>query len=36
MGIYRGSLMSYMGMIVFRGVFFGLYDSYKQSSRNYA
>lgn len=29
-GIYRGSLMLYMGMIAFRGIFFGIYDSYKR------
>ncbi len=27
--------MSYMGMIAFRGIFFGLYDSYKRSTENY-
>jgi len=27
--------MSYSGMIAFRGIFFGLYDSYKHFTRNY-
>lgn len=27
--------MSYLGMIVFRGVFFGLYDSQKKSEQSY-
>ncbi len=34
-GIFRGSLMSYLGMIVFRGVYFGLYDSNKKAANNY-
>ncbi len=26
--------MSYLGMIAFRGIFFGLYDSYKEKAQN--
>jgi len=28
-GIYRGVLMSYLGMTIFRGTFFGLFDTFK-------
>lgn len=27
--------MSYLGMISFRGIYFGIYDSYKKSTSNY-
>jgi solute carrier family 25 (adenine nucleotide translocator) protein 4/5/6/31 len=28
-GIYRGVLLSYLGMTLFRGAFFGIYDTFK-------
>lgn len=27
--------MSYLGMIAFRGIFFGMYDTYKKYTQNY-
>lgn len=27
--------MSYLGMIAFRGIYFGLYDSYKNTAQNF-
>jgi solute carrier family 25 (adenine nucleotide translocator) protein 4/5/6/31 len=33
-GIFRGSLMSYIGMIIFRGIYFGVYDSYKLDAKS--
>ena len=32
-GIYRGALISFYGISIFRGTYFGIYDSYK--SRKY-
>jgi len=33
-GLYRGSLISFIGMVCFRGTFFGLYDSLKIHTYN--
>lgn len=29
-GVYRGALISFYGISIFRGTYFGIYDSYKQ------
>jgi len=33
-GLFRGSLISFVGMSCFRGTFFGLYDSFKNMADN--
>ena len=33
-GIYRGVLMAYFAMSIFRGSFFGIYDTFKHSTKN--
>ncbi len=34
-GIYRGVLLSYLGMTLFRGTFFGIYDTFKVGLDNH-
>lgn len=34
-GLFRGSLISFVGMASFRGTFFGLYDSLKIYASNF-
>lgn len=31
LGIYRGALISFVGISIFRGTYFGIYDTYKSS-----